>query len=88
MGDVSQLMPVIHPYVAAAIGDAHGNDYLVGDYELGVVTGAKAMAMTVIDLLADGGTRATEIRDSYRAPDDQGAVPVHDEGPRQGGDLP
>ena len=68
MGDVSQLMPVIHPYVAAATGDAHGNDYLVGDYELGVVTGAKAMAMTVIDLLADGGTRATEIRDSYRAP--------------------
>ncbi len=67
MGDVSQLMPVIHPYVAAATGDAHGKDYLVGDYELGVVTGAKAMAMTVIDLLADGGTRAAEIRDSYKA---------------------
>ncbi len=68
MGDVSQLMPVIHPYVAAATGDAHGNDYVVGDYELGVVTGAKAMAMTVIDLLADGGTRAAEISDSYKAP--------------------
>lgn len=68
MGDVSQLMPVIHPYVVAATGNAHGNDYVVQDYELGVLTGAKAMAMTVIDLLADGGTRAAQIRDGYRAP--------------------
>ena len=68
MGDVSQLMPVIHPYVVAATGNAHGNDYVVKDYELGVLTGAKAMAMTVIDFLADGGTRAAEIRDGYKAP--------------------
>ena len=68
MGDVSQLMPVIHPYVVAATGNAHGNDYMVEDYQLAVLTGAKAMAMTVIDLLADGGTRAAEIRDGYKAP--------------------
>ena len=68
MGDVSQLMPVIHPYVVAATGNAHGNDYLVEDYQLAVLTGAKAMAMTVIDLLADGGIRAAEIRDGYKAP--------------------
>ena len=54
MGDVSQLMPVIHPYVVAATGNGHGIDYVVQDYELGVLTGAKAMAMTVIDLLFDG----------------------------------
>ena len=68
MGDVSQLMPVIHPYVVAARGNAHGDDYVVEDYELAVLTAAKAMAMTVIDLLADGGSRASEIKDGYKAP--------------------
>ena len=68
MGDVSQLMPVIHPYVVAATGNGHGDDYVVQDYELGVLTGAKAMAMTVVDLLADGGARATEIKAGYGPP--------------------
>ena len=68
MGDVAQIMPVIHPYVVAATGNSHGNDYIVQDYELGVLTGAKAMAMTVIDLLADGGRLAGEIKTGYKAP--------------------
>ena len=71
MGDVSQIMPVIHPYVGAATGNAHGSDYIVQDYELGVITGAKAMAMTVIDLLADGARRATEVKANYQAPLDK-----------------
>ena len=68
MGDVSQLMPVIHPYVVAATGTGHGDDYVVQDYELGVLTGAKAMAMTVIDLLSDGAARALAIKNAYKAP--------------------
>ena len=67
MGDVSQIMPVIHPYVVAATGNGHGNDYVVQDYELGVITGAKAMAMTVIDLLANGAEHAREIKAGYKA---------------------
>ena len=68
MGDVSQLMPVIHPYVNAATGVGHGADYLVQDYDLGVLTGAKAMAATVIDLLRDGAAHARRIAAEYRAP--------------------
>jgi amidohydrolase len=68
MGDVSQLMPVIHPYVVAATGSGHGNDYIVQDYELGVLTAAKAMATTIVDLLANGAARASEIKRSYDAP--------------------
>ncbi|MCH8825490.1 MAG: amidohydrolase [Chloroflexi bacterium] len=68
MGDVSQLMPVIHPYVVAAEGNGHGDDYLVTDYELGVVTGAKAMAMTVIDLLSDDARLARQVKAEYDAP--------------------
>ena len=68
MGDVSQLMPVIHPYVAAATGSSHGADYVVEDYDLGVLTAAKAMAMTVVDLLSDGGRRTEEVVSKYRPP--------------------
>ena len=68
VGDLSQIMPVIHPYVGAATGNAHGADFVVQDYELGVLTAAKAMAMTVVDLLAEGGRRGGEIKSKYRAP--------------------
>ena len=68
MGDVSQLMPVIHPYVVAAEGNGHGADYIVTDYELGVITGAKGMAMTVIDLLSDDARLATKVKEEYDAP--------------------
>ena len=45
-----------------------GIDYVVQDYELGVITGAKAMAMTVIDLLSDGARQANRIKAEYNAP--------------------
>ena len=61
MGDISQIMPAIHPYVAAATGKAHGNDYVVQDYELAVTTAGKAMAMTIVDLLFDDAQRANAI---------------------------
>ena len=87
MGDVSQIMPIIHPYVVAATGNGHGDDYVVQDYELGVLTAAKAMACTVIDLLADGARNASEIKERYRTPDDQAGVPVRNEKHAQRGDL-
>ena len=61
MGDLSQIMPVIHPYTGAASGTGHGNDYLIQDYDQGVINPAKAMAMTVIDLLSSGAERANEV---------------------------
>ena len=61
MGDLSQIMPVIHPYTGAATGSGHGTDYLVRDYKQGVINPAKAMAMTVIDLLAGDGDKAREV---------------------------
>ena len=61
MGDVSHLMPTIHPYVGGATGLGHGSDYNVEDYRLAVVTAAKALAATVVDLLTDGAARAGRI---------------------------
>ena len=66
MGDLSQLMPVIHPYVGGATGLSHGADYVVHDYGLAVVTAAKALAATTVDLLADGAARAGEIVAGHR----------------------
>ncbi len=66
MGDVSQIMPAIHPYVGGATGLGHGNDYVVNDYDLAVVTAAKALATTVVDLLADGASGAGEVTSKHR----------------------
>jgi amidohydrolase len=68
MGDLSNIMPIAHPFVAVASGKAHGVDYLVEDYDLAVLTSAKAMAATVIDLLDNGAARAHEIKNAYAAP--------------------
>ncbi|MCI0865190.1 MAG: amidohydrolase, partial [Chloroflexi bacterium] len=66
MGDVSQLMPVIHPYVGGASGLGHGADYVVEDYQLAVITAAKALTATAVDLLADGATVAGNIIAGHR----------------------
>jgi amidohydrolase len=61
MGDLSQIMPVIHPYTGGATGTGHGIDYIVQDYEQAVLAPAKAMAMSVIDLLAGDAAQAKEV---------------------------
>ncbi len=66
MGDISHLMPAIHPYVGGAAGIGHGADYVVEDYDLAVVTAAKALAGTAIDLLADGAAAASSIISGHR----------------------
>jgi metal-dependent amidase/aminoacylase/carboxypeptidase family protein len=73
MGDISQIMPAIHPYVVAASGTGHGADYVVEDYRLAVLTSAKAMAMTVIDLLVNEAQHAKTVVESYQAPLTKGA---------------
>ena len=66
MGDVSQLMPAIHPYVGGATGLGHGSDYVVEDYNLAVITAAKALAATVVDLLAESASQAGRLLSSHK----------------------
>src|SRR3954467_1095647 len=61
MGDLSQIMPCIHPYSGGAKGNGHGSDYEIVDYETAAVVPAKAMAMTVVDLLANGAASGKKI---------------------------
>ena len=66
MGDISHLMPAIHPYVGGATGIGHGANYVVQDYSLAVITAAKALANTAIDLLADGASVGGNIISNHR----------------------
>ena len=68
IGDVSQIMPTIHPFCAGVTGTSHGNDYLTKDYDLALINPAKAMAMTVIDLLSDNALRAKEVLSKSKPP--------------------
>jgi len=61
MGDVSQIMPVIHPMCGGTTGIGHGSDYKIEDYEIAVLNPAKAMAMTVIELLAENAVKGKEV---------------------------
>ncbi|WP_296954231.1 amidohydrolase [uncultured Dialister sp.] len=53
MGDISHLMPAIHPYIGGADGGLHTKDFVVTDYEAAFLSPGKAFAMTIIDLLYD-----------------------------------
>ena len=66
MGDLSHLMPTLHPYTSGATGMAHGVDYVIKDYEAAVVTPAKTMAMTVIDLLSEGAAGARQVLGNFK----------------------
>src|SRR6058998_3211393 len=61
MGDVSQVMPVLHPYMGGARGTGHGADYAIVDPHLAYVMPARALAAMVVDLLWDGAGRAREV---------------------------
>jgi metal-dependent amidase/aminoacylase/carboxypeptidase family protein len=59
MGDVSHLVPSIHPYVAIAPENIAGHTLEFKEYcisesgKAGMLDAAKAMAMTAIDLLTN-----------------------------------
>ena len=61
MGDVSHIMPVLHPYMGGARGTGHGADYAIVDPLLAYVAPAKALASMAIDLLTDGGAGAHDV---------------------------
>ena len=68
MGDLSCIMPVIHPYASGASGRSHGNDYKIFNVDWACVDSAKWQLAMVEILLKDGAIRAKEIVKNYKAP--------------------
>ncbi|MDU2064971.1 MAG: amidohydrolase [Sporomusaceae bacterium] len=66
MGDLSHLIPVIHPWVSGVKGQAHARDFAVTDREMAYLMPAKAMAMTIIDLLYNQGETIENCLAAYK----------------------
>jgi amidohydrolase len=68
MGDLSQVMPILHPYIGGARGTGHGADFEIVDDGLAYIAPAKALAAMVVDMLGDGALGAREVVDKARPP--------------------
>jgi len=61
MGDLSQVIPILHPYMGGARGTGHAADYAIADPGLAYVAPAKALAAMVVDMLWDDASGAREV---------------------------
>lgn len=68
MGDLSCVMPVIHPYVAGATGKSHGDDYRIDEPEKACILSAEAQVAVLTKLLQDDAKLAKYVAESYTAP--------------------
>ena len=66
MGDLSCIMPVVHPYAAGAQGTSHGNNYYIVDPEAACIKNAKWQLTMLALLLQNGGERAKKIVEEYK----------------------
>ena len=66
MGDISSLMPAIHPYAGGATGTEHGDDYKISDPETACVKSAAGQLIALKLLLENDASRAKEIVESYK----------------------
>ena len=61
MGDLSVLMPVVHPYAPGASGTLHGSDFKIEDPNLACVASAKLQMNMIYTLLKDNAKVAKQI---------------------------
>lgn len=65
MGDISSLIPAIHPCIGGFNGGIHSKDFEIANYDYAVLTPAKLMALTAASLLSDGAKKAKKIKDNF-----------------------
>jgi amidohydrolase len=61
MGDISHVIPTLHPYMGGATGSGHGADFAIVDPRLAYVEPAKQLALMAVDLLWGDAESAREI---------------------------
>lgn len=66
MGDITHIIPGIHPSIGGIQGRAHARDYVMIDPYMAYVVPAKVMAMTAVDLLWDDAAAAKEIIKEFK----------------------
>ena len=65
MGDLSCIMPVVHPYAGGCTGKSHGNDYEISDPVAACVDCARWQLAMLKLLLENGGDRAKKIKSDF-----------------------
>lgn len=66
MGDLSHLIPCIHPTIGGFTGTVHGSDFCSCNLEFNVITAVKLICCTIVDLLKDGAGNAECIKKQFR----------------------
>ena len=61
MGDITHIMPAIHPYIGGAEGIGHSKDWHIENPDLAYLGAAKMLAMTAVDLLYGDAEKAKGI---------------------------
>ena len=64
-GDLSQLIPVLHPMMTGACGSHHQTDWDIADKESGYVNPSRSMAMMAVALLSQDARRARHVLDNF-----------------------
>ena len=65
MGDISNLMPTIHPLVGGVKGTLHAADFEVVDYMAAIAIPAKIISLILVDLLMDKASGIKSILKGY-----------------------
>ncbi|OGG43633.1 MAG: amidohydrolase [Candidatus Handelsmanbacteria bacterium RIFCSPLOWO2_12_FULL_64_10] len=66
MGDVSYIMPALHPFMAGATGSGHTPEWHISDPERGYLWPAKSLAAMAIDLLYGDAGPARKILETSK----------------------
>lgn len=66
MGDLSCVMPVVHPYAGGAIGRVHGDNYEIKDPIAACVGSAKMQLGMLLILLSNNARRAKQIIEEFK----------------------
>ena len=61
MGDLSAIMPVVHPHSGGAVGTGHGCDYYISDKELACLKPAQCLVVSVDMLLREEANLAKKV---------------------------
>jgi len=65
MGDISTLMPILHPYIGGVEGDLHGNNFKMINEDIALAKASAFLVSTVITLLSNNANKAYSIINSY-----------------------
>lgn len=78
MGDISCLMPAVHPYCRGAAGPAHSDDYRIASVEKACLNSVKVQLILLELLLENGAAEARAIVDGYTPVYDSVDAYLHD----------